>query len=132
MEKIVVGDLKGLVNRYEPFNIDNNTFAALINAYGWRKKVLRKRGTEKIGRLTRNLTDVSLTAAPGSGTTYTENIKTTLSFNTTQPNSEIIPGSITITVGSLLTVTDDGDGTFTQTGGSGTLDSSAAAVPVMG
>ena len=63
MEKIVVGDLKGLVNRYEPFNIDNNTFATLINAYGWRKKVLRKRGTEKIGRLTRNLTDVSLTAA---------------------------------------------------------------------
>lgn len=61
-EKIVVGPLnKGLRNDVTPFNIDNESFPVLRNAYQWRGRVKRKRGTSLLGRLQRFIgtTDVS-------------------------------------------------------------------------
>src|ERR1051326_4263467 len=53
-EKIVVGPIgKGLRNDVTPFNIDNDSFPVLINAYQWRGRVKRKRGTSLLGRLRR-------------------------------------------------------------------------------
>ena len=45
-EKLVIGPIdKGLKTDREPFNIDNDSFPLLINAYQWRGRVKRKRGT---------------------------------------------------------------------------------------
>ncbi len=53
-EKIVVGPFnRGLRNDVTPFNIDNDSFPVLINAYQWRGRVKRKRGTAPLGRLQR-------------------------------------------------------------------------------
>src|SRR6185436_3690576 len=60
-EKIVVGPLnKGLRNDVTPFVIDNESFPTLINAYQWRGRVKRKRGTSLLGRLRRTITATAL------------------------------------------------------------------------
>jgi len=53
-EKIIVGPVgKGLRNDVTPFNIDNDSFPVLLNAYQWRGRAKRKRGTSLLGRLQR-------------------------------------------------------------------------------
>ncbi len=53
-EKLVVGPInKGLKKDREPFNIDNDSFPTLQNAYQWRGRVKRKRGTSLLNRLQR-------------------------------------------------------------------------------
>lgn len=61
-EKIVVGPInKGIVTNRLPFVIDNDSFPTLINAYQWRGRVKRKRGTKLLNRLSRFIgtTDVA-------------------------------------------------------------------------
>jgi hypothetical protein len=66
-EKIIVGQInKGLDNARPAFQIDNDSFPTLINAYQWRRRVKRKRGTSLLGRLNRWL---GLTDALGAFTT---------------------------------------------------------------
>ncbi len=53
-EKLVIGPInKGFRNDVTPFNIDNDSFPTLINAYQWRSRLKRKRGTALLGRLER-------------------------------------------------------------------------------
>ena len=53
-QKLVVGPFnRGLRNDVTPFNIDNDSFPTLINAYQWRGRIKRKRGTTQLGRLRR-------------------------------------------------------------------------------
>lgn len=53
-EKIIIGPInRGLTTNREPFVIDNDSFPVLINAYQWRGRVKRKRGTSLLGRLQR-------------------------------------------------------------------------------
>lgn len=55
-EKIVIGPInKGLRNDRRPFVIDNDSFPILLNAYQWRGRIKRKRGTSLLGRLSRFL-----------------------------------------------------------------------------
>lgn len=55
-QKLVIGPVtKGLQTNVLPFNIDNDAFPTLINAYQWRGRVKRKRGTSLLGRLKRFL-----------------------------------------------------------------------------
>src|SRR5580765_8378696 len=61
-EKIVVGPInKGIRSDRLPFVIDNDSFPTLINAYQWRGRVKRKRGTKLLNRLSRFIgtTDVA-------------------------------------------------------------------------
>lgn len=52
-QKLVIGPIrKGLRDDVLPFNIDNDSFPTLINAYQWRQRIKRKRGTSPLGRLT--------------------------------------------------------------------------------
>jgi len=61
--KLIVGPIdKGLTTNRLPFNIDNNSFPTLINAYQWRGRIKRKRGTEFLTRL-----QVFLGVTNGSG-----------------------------------------------------------------
>ena len=99
MAKIVVRPIdKGLRNDRTAFNIDNDSFPTLINAYQWRGRIKRKRGTSLLGRLTRYFNSAS--AAYNSGThtliidgTGSSNLITGFSLQT---NAALVPGSISI------------------------------------
>ncbi len=87
-EKIIVGpEFGGLVNAIEPFAIDNKSFPFLLNAYEWRNKIKRKRGTATIGRLQRTLTLTIVLDGSGFGNV----------LNGLEPNANLVVGSVTIT-----------------------------------
>jgi hypothetical protein len=147
-EKIVVGPVnKGLRNDVTPFNIDNDSFPVLTNAYQWRGRVKRKRGTSLLGRLTRYFDSTSISYNPGAFTTpptpatasttitllsngmggFTGNLLTGNPLTTfpLQADGNIVPGSVSIidiTVGN--TYTDPGlDGILVGNPvGSGTIN----------
>ena len=85
-DKLIIGPNKGLQTNFPAFNIDNDAFPTLINAYQWRKRVKRKRGTSLLGRLNRflgvtngsgNLT-VTILPAPITSGIISVNIGTTV------------------------------------------------------
>lgn len=119
-EKIVVGPInQGLRNNRKPFNIDNDSFPVLINAYQWRGRVKRKRGTSFLCRLQRRLG-----VTDGSG-----------NFSTT-----ILPVPITTGISSFKigtdTFTDPGGASpvtlITNGSGAGTLDRTTGALTITG
>ncbi len=99
-EKIVIGPInRGLRNDVTAFNIDNDSFPFLLNAYQWRGRVKRKRGTEFLGRLTRFFDSTSISYNSGS-TTITLNgsgVGNLLTGFSLEANGNIVPGSVTIT-----------------------------------
>lgn len=113
-EKIIVGPInRGLRNDVTPFNIDNDSFPVLVNAFQWRGRVKRKRGTNFLGRLTRFFDSGNISYNSGSTTITLDgsgngNILTGFSLET---NGNIVPGTVVITnlVGPV-TYTDDGQG----------------------
>ncbi len=116
-EKKVVGPIdKGFRNDRTAFVIDNDSFPTLINAYQWRGRLRRKRGTSTLGRLQRTIT-VSFVLNLNAG--QSANLITALSLQT---NSTIVPGSIDL-VGSTdgTTYTDPSkNGILLAIGGTGT------------
>lgn len=91
-EKIIIGPInKGLRNDRTAFVIDNDSFPTLINAYQWRGRVKRKRGTSLLGRLSR-----FIGTTDGSG-----------SLTITINPHPILPGQVTFTVGTTIFI--DGD-----------------------
>lgn len=113
-EQIIVGPInKGLRNDRTAFIIDNDSFPTLVNAYQWRGRVKRKRGTEFLGRLNR-FVSVSVSLTAGS-----VNLISALSLQT---NATIVPGSINLVGGTDGTTYTDPNknGVLTATGGTGT------------
>lgn len=121
-EKIIIGPLisKGLRKDVEAFNLDNNSFSMLLNAYQWRGRIKRKRGTSILGRLKRffnsnsvSYSSTSITAIDGLGN---GNILTGFSL---QANGNIIPGSVTLTgsVGPTVYTDPLGDGFLSPASG---------------
>ena len=98
-EKIVVGpQFGGLVNAIKPFAVDNESFPYLLNAYEWRGRIKRKRGTSVLTRLnvyfdstisSYNPTGLSITLSGGAG-----NLVLGYGLDT---DANIVPGSVTIT-----------------------------------
>ncbi|MEO8253188.1 MAG: ubiquitin-activating E1 FCCH domain-containing protein [Flavobacterium sp.] len=135
-QKIVLGPIpKGLRNDVTAFNIEDNSFASLINAYQWRGRVKRKRGTEFLSRLERffnststsysNIATIALVA--GSG-----NLLTGFSLQT---NGNIVPGSVIITNTTVAqTYTDPSmNGTLVgNIGGTGTINYATGAFTILG
>lgn len=107
-DKLVIGPVdKGLVTNRTAFNIDNDAFPVLVNAYQWRGRVKRKRGTRKVTRLQRFFNSsstvysaISTITLDGSGN---GNIITGFSLPTT---ISIVPGSVTITAPGPTLFTD--------------------------
>lgn len=118
-EKIVIGPMnRGLRNDVTPFNIDNDSFPVLINAYQWRGRVKRKRGTSFLGRLTRFFNSTLSSYNTGS-TTITLNgsgAGNLLTGFSLQTNGNIVPGSVTITVGLNVYTDPAMDGTLSPSG----------------
>ena len=74
VDQIIVGPVnRGLRTDREPFVIDDDSFPTLINAYQWRGRIRRKRGTSLLNRLTRYFDSTissygSITTIPVSAT----------------------------------------------------------------
>jgi hypothetical protein len=146
-QQIYVGNFPyGYTTNPLAFNIDNKAFPLLLNAYQWRGRIKRKRGTSFFGRLTRYL-DSTLSSYTGT----TLNPSFTITFDSggnanlfgpytnatpisfsLQSVGNIVPGSVSITAsGGPTTYTDPtGDGylTPTGTGGSNTINYSTGAI----
>ena len=126
-EKLVIGPInKGLRNDRTAFVIDNDNFPTLINAYQWRGRVKRKRGTEYLGRLERYFDSGSVTITlDGSGN---GNLISGFSLEAT---GSIVPGTVTLVSSTPVTYTDpteDGYLTPTGTGGPNTINYASGAI----
>lgn len=145
-EKLFIGPVnKGLKTDREPFYIDNDSFPTLINAYQWRGRAKRKRGTLPFTRLQRyfDSTNYSYTGlnppylitldAGGNGNLLTGMYSNgSLSF-TLQSTGSIIPGTasnpITIidTVASVTYTDNTGTGNLSP---SGTINYATGAIVI--
>lgn len=126
-QKLIVGPInKGLRNDVTAFNIDNDSFPTLINAYQWRGRLKRKRGTSLLGRLTRVMPTASLGVSGASPWSILNIYSTYTPPFTPETNATIKPGSVVITIqaGPDIVFTDQGDGTLTSPtpGNSGTIN----------
>jgi hypothetical protein len=126
-EKLVVGPIsRGLKTNVTPFNIDNDSFPVLINAYQWRGRVKRKRGTSLLTRLVRFFNSGATTIVlNGSGA---GNLLTGFSITTLSPNASIVPGTVTITAPGPTVFTDPAkNGTLSP---SGTINYATGAIVI--
>lgn len=113
----------GIDTYHEPFMVPEKAFPVMENLFCWRGRIKRKRGFNKLAQLQRVLTNLSLTAATGAGT-YT-NADVLSSVRATEPNAEIAPSTVTLTIargtGNETIYTDDGAGTLTYVSGPYTI-----------
>ncbi len=122
--KLIVGPIdKGYTTNRLPFNIDNDSFPTLINAYQWRGRIKRKRGTSLLTRLTRYF-DSSITSYNSGSTTITldgSGVGNLITGFGLQANGSIVPGTVTLTASGGPTVYTDPtmDGFLTPTGTGG-------------
>jgi hypothetical protein len=136
-EKIVVGPYnKGLRNDRPPFMIDNDSFPTLTNAYQWRGRIKRKRGTSFLARLQRFFNSAISSYNSGTTTiTLDGSGNGNLLFNTSwmlETNSNLVPGTITLTGpgGPFTDPTEDGFLTPTGTGGPNTINYTTGAIHI--
>lgn len=115
----VTGFSKGMMTNKKPFLIPDQAWAVLENAYVYRESVLKKSGDVFLGRLRRVLTgqNLGITVAGPPNTITIANIFTTIAI-VGEPNAEIEPGSLFISIAApdTATFTDNGVGGFTVTG----------------
>jgi len=118
-EKIVIGPInKGLNTSREPFVIDNDSFPVLQNAYQWRGRVKRKRGTSFLGRLTRFFNSLLSSYSPTHNTIVLGNDGSgngigniLIGFGVLGTNASLVEGNITINdTTNGLTYVDDSKG----------------------
>jgi hypothetical protein len=129
LQRLVISNFRtGLETNLTPFNINNDAFPVLINAYIWRGRLLRKRGIQFLGRLRRDLEDQRLGNTGASPWSF--NIYTLLSLSASQPDAQLVSGTVVITLATPIVFTDQGDGTLTSptAGNSGTIDYSTGDV----
>lgn len=116
----------GLTQDKKPALLANEAFSALENAYVYRERTKKRDGEVPMGRLTRNLTTVSIgNLTWASAGTFTINLFTLLSLSATEPNASIIPGTVVVTIAAPInnTLTDNGNGTMTISGAGTTITS---------
>lgn len=132
-EKLVIGPVnRGLRTDRTAFNIDNDSFPTLINAYQWRGRVKRKRGTEFLCRLERyfNSTIISYSSFPTFA--LSGGVGNLLSGFSLQSTGNIVPGSVTINDITLpTTFTDDGMGNLVG-GAGGTINYASGVITITG
>lgn len=120
----VTGNKTGLVQERQEMILPDDAYPQLENAYVWREQIRRKYALQTLGRLRRVFTDISLGNSAASQWSF--NIyATVVPPIIPEPNAEIEPGSVIITIqaGPDIVFTDHGDGTLTSPtpGNSGTI-----------
>lgn len=135
MEKIVIGPYtKGLNTKFTPFNLDNTAFPALLNAYQWRDRIRRKRGTQFVSRLERHFDSTSTSYSDSSTIALSSGAANLLTDFSLQTNGNIVPGTVTITLdpaGAATVYTDDSAGALTG-GSGGTINYATGAITITG
>lgn len=128
MSSLVISNFTtGLETDREPEFIDNKSFPTLENAYIWRGRIRKKRGTKLLGRLQRKVTAFvgPQIESPGGGAgtgNVTYNLFTALGINVSQPDAQLVLGNIsniTITIGaptSTVLTNTTGSSTMVVTG----------------
>lgn len=122
-DKIVIGPInKGLREDRTAFVIDDDSFPTLINAYQWRGRVKRKRGTSFLCRLTRYFNSNSVSYSPTATISLVAAAGNILTGFSLQSNGNIVPGTVTLVGGTDgTTYTDPAmNGVLLATGGTGT------------
>jgi hypothetical protein len=112
----------GLTTDRKPALLANEAYSDIENAYVWRERTKKRDGEVPMGRLSRVFVNVSI--GNSSASPWTFNIYTALSI-TPEPNAQIQPGSVSITIATLATpFVDAGNGTLTNAtaGNSGTIN----------
>lgn len=133
-EKIVIGPINsGLRTDREPFVIDNDSFPSLINAYQWRGRVKRKRGTTFLNRLTRYFDSTSTSFGSISSFVLVSGAGNLITAFSLQSNANIIPGTVTLTDSTSGNVyTDDSLGALVGVpAGSGTINYASGAITIV-
>jgi hypothetical protein len=134
--KIVVGPFgKGFRDDVPAFYVDNDSFPSLINAYQWRARVKRKRGTSTICRLERFFN--SAISSYGSTTSFNlvGGAGNLLSGFNLDLSGNIVPGTIQFTDSTTSAVYTDvnEDGTLQGSpSGSGTINYASGAIIISG
>lgn len=142
-EKLVVGPIsKGLKTDLEPFNIDNDSFPTLLNAYQWRGRVKRKRGTSVLtqstdypSRLLRWFDSTNSAYGSTSSINLVAGAANILTDFSLESSGNIIPGTVTIINTTVpQTYTDPAkNGNLTGSiGGTGTINYATGAITITG
>jgi hypothetical protein len=139
-DNIYIGNFtKGQTTNRLPFNIDNDAFPVLYNAYSWRGRAKRKRGTILLGRLEIQVDSVAMpnnwqfgpiATLDGSGD-VSVNLITVFSL---EDSATIVPGSITLSDGTN-TYTEPSTPNGTLVGvpaGTGTINYATTALTISG
>jgi len=116
--KLVVGSIeKGLRTNRTAFVIDNDNFPELRNAFTWRGRVRRKRGTSLLGQLQRYFDSTSV-AYTSTSVSLDSNGDANLVVAYSLPTASSLKiGSLVVTDTVSTTVyTDNGDGTLNPSG----------------
>lgn len=125
-QKLIVGPInRGLKTDREPFVIDNDSFPVLTNAYQWRGRVKRKRGTSILGRLLRSINSSTI-QTDGAGN-FNGNLLTGL-----ETNSSLAITQITIGADIFNDTTPPSQILTGSTGGSGTVNYATGALTITG
>lgn len=113
----ITGNTEGLIQSRVEFILPNDAYPVLENAFIWRERIKRKQGYQLLARLTRRFTDLAAGTTVGATLVYNFNLKTLIGFSG-EPDAQIEPGSVLITVGppDNATFQDDGNGGFIVTG----------------
>jgi len=130
-EKLVVGPFKkGLQNNVLPFLVDNDAFPTLINAYQWRGRIKRKRGTQLLNRLKRYFDSTSESYYTGAVVTLDGDGEANLLVSYGLQEGTIVPGSVVITGGAVYT--DPGEDGILETGGNpaGTINYATSEISI--
>ena len=137
-DQIFIGNFgKGLTKNRLPFVIDNDAFPTMENFYSWRGRAKRKRGTYRLGQLSRQIESAAAATNWKVGPIVTLDGSGDGSFNlvstfSLQATSSIKPGSISFSDGTN-TYTDDSAGILTGApGGTGTINYSTSAGTITG
>lgn len=118
----IKGMATGLVQNRQEFILPEDAYPVLENVFIFREQLRRRQGYELLGRLRRILSIQSLGnsgASPWSFNIYS----TLIPAITGEPNAQIQPGSLSISIG-VIVFTDQGNGILTSVtpGNSGTIN----------
>jgi hypothetical protein len=106
---------EGVNQLLDAFKIPDNAFTELFNCYAWRNRIVQRLEKLKLGRLERVVEALSLPVTLNTDTYGPEDILGI--FRTEEPNAELRPGSVLITIDGNSFFADDGLGQLIHTGG---------------
>ena len=106
----------GLVKDRDAFVLSDDAYQELTNIWQWRGRLRRRKGYSLLGRLQRNITNQSQTAADG---TNDYNIADLMALvRVAEPQSSVVKNSLSILLDDgvdLVEFSDNGTGHFTRT-----------------